>query len=89
MSFETDGVIHPMVECSQKGIKKLKKGSGMKLNKFGTPNRLWDDYLELESYIRSNTAHNINKLDGEVPEAIMSGNTSIINQFCCLNGLNG
>ena len=42
--------------------------SGRKL--FGTPKRLWDDCLELESYIRSKTAYNIYKLDEEVPETL-------------------
>ena len=47
-----------------------------------SPKKLWDDSLELEGYIRSNTAHDIFMLDGEVPETIMSGKTSDISQFC-------
>ena len=43
---------------------------------------LWDDCLVLELYIRSNTAHDIYMLSGEVPETIMSGETSDISQFC-------
>jgi len=52
--------------------------------KSGLPKRLWDDWLVLESYIRSNTAHDIYMLSGEVPETIMSGETetSDISQFC-------
>ena len=42
---------------------------------------LWDDCLELEFYIRSNTTHEINKLDWEVPEKVMSVETSDISQF--------
>ena len=53
-----------------------------KLIKSCTPRRLWSDCLELESYIRSNTAHINYKLDGEVPETIMSGEMSNISQFC-------
>ena len=60
----------------------MKKGSGRKLIKSGAQKRLWDDCLELESYIMSNTAHGIYKLDGEVPETIMSGKTSNKSQFC-------
>ena len=71
-----------MVECNQKRNKGTKKGSSWKLIKSGTPKRLWDDCLKLESYIRSNTAHGIYKLDGEVPETIMSRDTSKISQFC-------
>ena len=40
-----------------------------------TQMRHWDDCLTLESYIKSNTAHGINKLDGEVSKTVMSGET--------------
>ena len=43
-----------------------------------TPKRLLDVCLELESYIMSNTAHGIYKLDGEVPQK-MSRETSFVN----------
>ena len=82
MSLKTDGAIHLMVECSKREVKELKKGSGRKLIKSGIPKRLWDDCLELESFIRSNTAHGIYKLDGEVPETIMYSEMSDISQFC-------
>ena len=42
-----------------------------KMIKSRAPKRLWDDCLD-ESYIRSNTVHGIDKLDGEVPKTIMS-----------------
>ena len=32
---------------------------------------LWDDYLEFEAYIKSNTAHEIYELDGEVTKTVM------------------
>ena len=38
--------------------------------------------IRIENYLRSNTAHNIFKLDGEVPKTMMSGETSDISQFC-------
>ena len=63
-------------------IKKLKKGFDKKLIKSGDPKILWDDCLEVETYIRSNILHSIYKLGGEVPETIMSGTASDINQFC-------
>ena len=44
--------------------------------------KLWDDCVELESYIRFHTAHNIYCLNGKMPETIMSGETSDISQFC-------
>ena len=38
--------------------------------------------MELEVYIRSNTAHEIYKLDGEVLKTVMSEEISDISQFC-------
>ena len=67
---------------TKREIKELKKSSSRKLIKSGIPKRLLDDCLELESYIRSNTANGIYKLDGEVPETIMSEEMSNINPFC-------
>jgi hypothetical protein len=46
------------------------------------PKQLWDDCLELESLIRSNTAHTIYKLQGQVPETIVASETSDILLFC-------
>ncbi len=46
---------------------------------------LWDDCLEYEAYVRSHKAHDVFKLDGEVPKTIMSGKTANISQFCKLN----
>ena len=66
----------------QKEIKELKKGAGCKLLKSGGLKWLWDDCLELEAYIRSNTAHKIYKLDREVPKSVTSGESSDISQFC-------
>ena len=66
----------------QKEIKELKKGAGHKLLTSRAPKWLWDDCLELEAYIRSNTDHKIYKLDGGVPKTVMSGETSDISHFC-------
>ena len=43
---------------------------------------MWDDCLILESYIRSNTAHDIYSLNGQVPETVMSGETADISFIC-------
>jgi hypothetical protein len=48
----------------------------------GAPKPFWADAIELEAYVRSNTAHDIFILQGEVPEMVMSGETSDISQFC-------
>ena len=68
----------------EREIKELKKGAGHKLLWSRAPKHLWDDCIELEAYIRSNTAHEIYKLDGEVVETVMSGETSDISKFCKL-----
>ena len=64
------------------GIKELKRSAGRKMLKARSPKRLWDDYLELESYARSHTSYNIYCLNGETPQTIMSGETLEISQFC-------
>ena len=48
------------------------------------PKHMWDDCLELEAYVRSNIAHDIYKLDGEIPKTVMLGDTSAIIQCCKL-----
>ena len=48
------------------------------------PKHFWDNVLESEAYIRCNTAHDIYKLEREVPKTVMSGETSDISQFCKL-----
>ena len=63
-------------------IRELKKGAGRKMVRTKCPKRLWDDCLEMESLIRSNTAHDIFELGGETPETIVSGETSDISQLC-------
>ena len=63
-------------------MEKLKKGSDRVLIKSGAPKGLWDNCLELKSCIKSNTAHSIYKLYGEVPETIMSREISNMSQFC-------
>ena len=70
------------MNAAEREIKELTKGSGGKHIKSGTPKRICDDCHELESYIRPNTVCGIYKLDGEVPETIMSGKMSNISQFC-------
>ena len=49
-------------------MKELKKGAGHKLLQYRASKCIWDDCLGLEDYIRSNAAHEIYKLDGEVPK---------------------
>jgi hypothetical protein len=48
----------------------------------GAPKPFWANAIELEAYVCSNTTHDIYILQGEVPETVMSGETSDISQFC-------
>ena len=55
--------------AAEREIKKLKKGVGHKLLRSKAPKWLWDDCLELDAYIRSNTAHDIYKQDRKYPNS--------------------
>ena len=68
--------------AAEREIEELKKGTGCKLLQSRALKHLWDDWLEYEAYIRFNTAHDMYKLDGEVPLTVMLGKTSDICQFC-------
>ena len=71
----------PRSDAAEREIKELEKEAGHNLLRSRAPKHLWDDCLELEAYIRSNTAHEIYKLDREVPKTVMSGETSDISQL--------
>ena len=79
---ELNEVLCLLRQTAKREIKELKRGSGRKIMKSDSPKRLWDDCLELESYIRYNIAHGIYKLDGKVCETIVSKEKSIISQLC-------
>ena len=57
------------------------KEASHKLLQLRAPKYLWDECLELEASIRSNTANDIYKLDRDVSKTMMSGETSYITQF--------
>ena len=46
------------------------------------PKALWDDGLDLEAQIWSNTAHNIYELQGEMPKTVISGENFDISPIC-------
>ncbi len=72
----------PWQNVTEMEIKKLKKGAVQMSLVTNMPHRLWDDCLEYKAYVRSLMAHDIFKLDGEVPKNVMSGETVDISQFC-------
>ncbi len=49
--------------------------------KTGSPKCLWDHCLELEAYVRSCSSYNIYMTTGQVPENIMTGNTTDISHI--------
>ena len=48
----------------------------------GEPKRLWDNALEFEYCVRSNTSLDIYMLQGEVPDTLMLSGAYDISQFC-------
>ena len=72
----------PWANAAESAIRELKRGAGRKMARAGSPKRLWDDGLELESFIQSNTVNGTFESRGEVPETIVSGETSDISTFC-------
>jgi hypothetical protein len=71
----------PWSNAAEAAIRELKRGVGRQMVRSGAPKRLWDDCLEREAYVRSMTAHDIYKLNGQVPETIVSGETADISPF--------
>ena len=63
-------------------IRDLKKGAGRKMVQVGAPNQVWDDALDFEAYVRSNTALDIYILQEQLPETVMLGSTSDISNLC-------
>ena len=62
-------------------IKELKRGSGQKMMRSLSTAKLWDHCIDLEALIRSNTALDIYELQGQVPETLLSGQTTDISPF--------
>ena len=71
----------PWQSMAEGAIKELKHGSGRKMMRNLSPDKLWDHYIELEALIRSHTALDIYELRGEVPETLLSGKTADISPF--------
>ncbi|KAI2488761.1 hypothetical protein MHU86_25815 [Fragilaria crotonensis] len=71
----------PWSNAAEAAIRELKKGIGRQMVRSVAPKRLWDDCLEREAYVRSLTSHDIYKLDGQVPETVVSGETADISPF--------
>ena len=71
----------PWSNAAEAEIRKLKKGAGQHMVRSKAPKRLWDNCLERVAYARSLTAHAINRLNRQVPETPLSGETADIAPF--------
>ena len=74
----------PWSNAAEREIKELKKGVGNTPLQSGAPKHLWDYCLELEAYIRSNTAHEIYNIYAKVMKTEMSDKMTETSQFCLL-----
>jgi hypothetical protein len=72
----------PWMNRAKGTIRELKRATRRAMVKSGSPKRLWDYCLELQSRIRSNVAHEITTLGGQTPETLMSGETADISSLC-------
>jgi hypothetical protein len=71
----------PFSNSAEAAIREVKKSSGRKMMETQCPKRIWDDCIELESFIKSHTAIDIWQLEGQVPQTRMTGQTADISQF--------
>ncbi len=71
----------PWQQAAEGCIRELKRGSSRKMIKTGSPKCLWEHCLELKAYVHSCTSNDIYMTAGQVPETIMSGNTTNISHI--------
>jgi hypothetical protein len=71
----------PQSNFAETAIKELKNGVGRKMFSSQVPKQLWDDCIELEQYLQSNTWNERFANGGELPETIVSGETADISTF--------
>ena len=72
----------PQSNYAEMKIHELKCGSSRKVIRKQYPKKLWDHCLELESLIRSHTAHDHFPLNGEFPKTLMKGTGADISNIC-------
>jgi preprotein translocase subunit Sss1 len=63
-------------------IREIKRLSGRWMVRSRSPRRLWDHCIELACLVRSHMALDLYKLQGQVPETIMMGQTADISFIC-------
>ena len=71
----------PWQNVAEGAIREVQRAAGCKMAKAKSPAKLWDHCLELKGYIKLNTVIDNYELQGQVPETILSGQTSDISPF--------
>jgi hypothetical protein len=72
----------PWQDAAENIVRETKNGVARQMFTSKAPKRLWDDCIELVAYQQSNTWNARFVNEGEVPETVMSGETSDISTFC-------
>ena len=68
----------PWMDLAETGVAELKKGGARAMVSTGTPRLLWDHCFEWRAKVISHTARGHYKLHGEVPETVLTGQTTDI-----------
>ena len=72
----------PWQNMAEGCVREVKRASSRDMLWTGSPKRLWDHSLKLRALIRSHTALDIYDLRGQVPEAVMKGDSPDISHLC-------
>jgi hypothetical protein len=72
----------PWLNKAESGVHELKRLYSKLMQRKNAPRRLWDVCLQFASEIRCHTALDILSLDGDVPEAVATGDTPDISHLC-------
>ena len=71
----------PWQNDAEDGIRELKKGAGRDMVRTHTPKKLWDHCHEWKSKVISHTARGHYKLQSQVPETMLTGQTADISSL--------
>ena len=71
----------PWSDLAEGYIRELKKKVRRRMCSCRVPKRLWDDCMEFEAEIMSHTAHDTLELQGQVPQAVVTGQSVDISRL--------
>jgi hypothetical protein len=72
----------PWQKRAEGEITEVKLLEGLWMVRTRSPCPLWDHCIELSYLVRAHTAHDLYKLQGQVPETVMMGHTADISCIC-------